>query len=368
MINSLGQQHAPMTADLAFSGGGTSMNVQEAEVKVRAKPKGLYIMEEKTLDTVYGLQEREEIASLLDLESVVLSKEEIRRDPSVLADVEIIMASWGAPLMDAAFLAAAPHLRAVFYGAGSVRPFTTPAFWKRNVTICSAYSLNAQPVAEFTLGVILLSLKNFWSFSRSVRAETDPWDDHNRIIPGTYHSTVGLISCGMIARRLIRLMKAFDVNCVVYDPFITPAEAAELGVELCSLFEVFHRSDVVSLHTPYLPETVGLISGQLIESMKPGATLINTARGGLIREKEMIEALARRKDINAVLDVCDPEPPLPGNPLIQLPNVVLTPHIAGSVGPECRRLGRSMVEELKRYLAGERLHWQITEEGASRLA
>lgn len=336
--------------------------------KARVKPKGIYLMEERTFETVYGPEERARIAQLLQLDSTVLQKKDILRDPSVLADVEVIMTSWGAPVMDAAFLEAAPKLRAVFHAAGSVRPITSPEFWSRNISICSAYSENAQPVAEFTLGVILLSLKKFWSFAQSVKEETDPWSDHNRQVPGAYQSTIGLISCGMIARRLIRLLKAFDVNCIVYDPFITEADASSLGVEICSLSEVFLRSHVVSIHTPYLPETVGLITGKLIASMRSGATLINTSRGGLIRESEMTEVLVQRKDITAVLDVSDPEPPLPGTPLIQLPNVWMTPHIAGSLGPECRRLGRSMVDELSRYLAGESLLWQITAEDAARLA
>ena len=102
--------------------------------------------------------------------------------------------------------------------------------------------------------------------------------------------------------------------------------------------------------------------------MKPNATFINTARGAVVREAEMIETLRHRPDLQAVLDVCDPEPPAPDSPLLTLPNVVLTPHIAGSMGTECRRLGRCMVDEVRRYLAGEPLHWQITEADAARLA
>jgi phosphoglycerate dehydrogenase-like enzyme len=335
---------------------------------LRVKPKALYMMEEETFTTVYGPDERKDIAHLLHVEPKPVEKAHIRNNLSVLIDVEIIMTSWGAAVMDAQFLEAAPKLRAVFHAAGSVRPITTPAFWKRNIVICSAYAVNAQPVAEFTLGAILLSLKSFWSFSQAVKNETDPWDDHNRVVPGAYKSTVGLISCGKIARRLLKHVKAFDVRCILYDPFVTGEEAEALGVELCSLKEVFQRSDVVSIHTPLLPETTGLVTGELIASMRLGATLINTSRGGLIRENEMTDVLALRKDLTAILDVSDPEPPLPGTPLIQLPNVHMTPHIAGSLGPECRRLGYSMAEELGRYLAGERLHWQITEENASRLA
>ena len=125
---------------------------------------------------------------------------------------------------------------------------------------------------------------------------------------------------------------------------------------------------MISLHTPELPETLGMISGELIAAMKPGATFINTARGAVVREKELIAVLSRRPDLTAVLDVTDPEPPAPDSPLLTLPNVVLTPHIAGSMGREIQRLGRYMVEELQRYLAGEPLRWHITRELAAKLA
>jgi phosphoglycerate dehydrogenase-like enzyme len=111
-----------------------------------------------------------------------------------------------------------------------------------------------------------------------------------------------------------------------------------------------------------------MITGRHFEMMKPGATFINTARGAVVREAEMAEVLRQRPDITAVLDVTDPEPPTPDSPLLKLPNVVLTPHIAGSMGTECQRLGQDMLEEFQRYLAGEPLKWRITEEAAARMA
>jgi phosphoglycerate dehydrogenase-like enzyme len=325
-------------------------------------------MDEQTLETVYGPEEQAELAKLIDIEPPAWGQSAIGRNLSLLRDAEIIVASWGVPVMDEAFLEAAPNLRAVFFGAGSIRSFTTPAFWERKIIVSSAYSVNALPVSEYTLGVILLSLKKFWSFAHNVRQGVDPWGNHLRKVPGNYGSTVGFVSFGMIARRLIQLLKPFDLKCIVYCPFLTESEAANLGVDRCTLSEVFRRSDAVSLHTPWLPETEGLITGELIASMKEGATLINTARGAIIRESEMTAVLCKRKDLTAILDVCYPEPPLPYSALLQLPNVVLTPHIAGSLGNECRRLGRSMIDELRRYLAGEPLQWQISEELASKLA
>jgi phosphoglycerate dehydrogenase-like enzyme len=138
-----------------------------------------------------------------------------------------------------------------------------------------------------------------------------------------------------------------------------------LDVESTPLAELFRRSDVVSLHAPLLDETVGLIAGEHLAAMKPGATFINTARGGIVSQDELVEVARRRPDLQFVLDVTEPEPLPPDSPLYALENVVLTPHIAGSVGTECRRMGRYMVEELRRYLAGEPLQWLITPELAA---
>jgi phosphoglycerate dehydrogenase-like enzyme len=109
-----------------------------------------------------------------------------------------------------------------------------------------------------------------------------------------------------------------------------------------------------------------MITGEHIDSMKPGATFINTARGGLVRESEMIEVFSRRPDLQAVLDVTLREPTEPDSPLYSLENVVLTPHMAGSVGTECRRMGRWMVEELRRYVAGQPLKYALTQEAVMR--
>ena len=178
--------------------------------------------------------------------------------------------------------------------------------------------------------------------------------------PGCYCSTVGLLSLGMIARTLLSLLRPLDLRVIAHDPFVSRAEADQLGLELVSLAELFRSADVVSVHTPHLPETQGMISRIHIASMKHGATFVNTARGEVVREKEMLVVLARRPDLHAVLDVATTEPPEEDSPLYTLSNVVLTPHIAGSVGLECRRMGRSMVEELRRFVGGEPLLWSVT--------
>ena len=193
-----------------------------------------------------------------------------------------------------------------------------------------ALEANAVPVAEYALATILFSLKHGWKLARMTRAGRRHPDRNH--VPGCYGSTVGLISLGAIARKLLELLRPFDLNVLVYDPFVAEHDAAALDVELVSLDAIFQRCDVVSLHTPSFPETRGMVTGNHIAYMKPGATFINTARGELVREAEMIEVLSMRRDLQAVLDVTYPEPPAADSPLYTLENVVLTPHIAGSAG------------------------------------
>jgi phosphoglycerate dehydrogenase-like enzyme len=116
---------------------------------------------------------------------------------------------------------------------------------------------------------------------------------------------------------------------------------------------------VVSCHTPLLAETDGMLRGSHFSLMRPGAVFLNTARGGVVNEPELIEVLRRRPDVFAVLDVTDPEPPVKGSPLLSLPNVVVTPHIAGSLGAECRRMARMMIAETERYRRGEPLQGEV---------
>ena len=157
---------------------------------------------------------------------------------------------------------------------------------------------------------------------------------------------------------LVERLKTFELNLLAYDPYV-PSYS---GVTMVSLNDLFERSDVVSLHTPWLKETEGMITGEHLAKMKPYTTFINSARGAVVREAEMIEVLRQRPDLVAVLDVTYPEPPVPESPLYDLPNVILTPHIAGPVGPECHRNGQYMLEELKRYLVGESLKYGLTRE------
>lgn len=322
------------------------------------RPKAAYILGPGAYDIIYGPAEREDIASLVELVcDECIPADALADHADTLADVEVILSGWGAPVFNEQLYQIMPGLKALFYGAGSIRKIMTDTAWDRGLVIANAASANAVAVAEYTLSQILFCLKFGWRHVRSLR-KTRQW---KQILPmpGGYDSRVGIISAGQIGRLVCRHLSGFDMEVVVYDIHRDQQLADELSFRYVELDELFATCDVVSVHTPRLPATTGMINGTLISSMKEGASLINTARGAVINEPEMIDVLQKRPDLTAVLDVTEPEPPAEDSPLWEMDNVVLTPHIAGAVSTECRRMGRLMVDELRRYLAGQPLQYQV---------
>ncbi len=323
------------------------------------KTPALFLLDEEHWENVYGVEERRRCEILVSTPLRFQTPQSIRERPEDLAQVEVIFSGWGMPRCDADFLAAAPRLKAIFYAAGSVRGFVTDVLWKRGIIVSSSNNALAVAVAEFTLAQILLSLKSMWRQASDMRALRRPL---RHLSPGIYGSVVGLVSVGAIARSLISLLRPFRLRVIAYDPYLPEEVARALGIELVSLEKLFEISDVVSLHTPWLPETEGLIRGHHLARMRTGATLINTARGAVVNEPEMIEVLKGRPDLSALLDVTCAEPLPSESPLYDLPNVILTPHIAGTLHRECCRLGAMAVDEFERYLRGEPLLGQVREE------
>ena len=327
----------------------------------------LYVLDPRWQRVIYP----EAVDGELAAEGIALvappqSADSVLAHPTLLEKVDVILASWGMVRLDAELLSHAPRLRAVFHAAGSIRYFTTPEFWARNLVVSTAHQINALPVAEYTLAAVLFGLRRGWHHASTVRQFRDRWWQTD--LPGSYRSTVALISLGAVRRLVRERLRPFDVRVIAHDPFLSRAEAATLDVECVSLDDAFARADIVSLHTPLLPATQGLVRGHHFAAMKSGATFINTARGAVVRESEMIEVLRRRPDLHAVLDVTDPEPPASDSPLFDLTNVTVTPHIAGTCPAEAPRLGRAMIDELRRWLRGEPLLHQVTASQSAHLA
>ena len=287
------------------------------------------------------------------------------RARAVLREVEVLVTGWGCPPLDAAVLAGAPRLRAVVHTAGSVRAHVTEACWDRGIEVASAASANALPVAEYTVAMILLTGKRVLEHARHYRTtrRREDWLGTSADV-GNFGRTVGILSASMIGRRVIELLRPYDLRVLLHDPYVTD-EA--LGVEAVSLGELFARSDVVSVHTPLLPETRGLVSRDLIATMRPDAVLVNTARGAVVDQDALAEAAVAGR-IRAVLDVTDPEVLPPEHPLWDSDQVLITPHLAGSQGNELRRLAELAVAEVGRWAAGRGFAHPVRREGLGRIA
>lgn len=308
------------------------------------------------IEAVYAQGRRQQVEQLTDCTPEIMGLAEL--DAGDLADVEVLFSTWGFPVLGEAQLDKMPALRAVFYAAGTVQNFARPLI-QRDITVVSAWAANAVPVAQWTLAQILLANKGYHRNEREFTATRQGRRFRGR---GNFGATVSILGAGQIGRRVIELLQPFDLDILVFDPFLPDDVAASLGVEKVELDEAFARGHVVSNHLANLPATVGMLSGAHFAAMAENATFINTGRGATVRETEMIEVLQLRPDLVALLDVTHPEPPPSDSPLWDLPNVHLTSHLAGSIGDEVVRMADYAIEEFVRWQRKEPLRYAVSEE------
>lgn len=292
--------------------------------------------------------------------------EEARR---LLAETEILVSGWGCPMIGPEVLQAAPRLRLIAHAAGTVKFTVDPAVYEAGIRVTHSAEANAVPVAEYTLAAILFSAKQVFAFRDLYRRDPSRHSTYHKMDEpiGNFRRTVGIVGASRIGRRVIELLRSFEYSVLLYDPFVVAGEPGLDGVELVSLDTLMARSDVVSVHAPSLPATRAMIGPRQLKLMQDGATLINTARGSLIDEAAMVAELETGR-IFGVIDVTDPEVPHPSSPLFSLPNVFLTPHVAGAIGTERLRLGLMAVEEIERFVAGRPMLYEIQPELLERLA
>lgn len=279
---------------------------------------------------------------------------------ALLRQADILLTGWGCPYIDRAVLAAAPDLKLVAHAAGTVKFLVDPSLYEAGILVTHAAEANAIPVAEFTLAAIIFANKRVLELRDLYRADhsrRSTWAVMDEPI-GNYGRTIGLIGASRIGRRVAALLRTLEVDVLLADPYVTPADPVCEHASLVGLDELLRRSDVVSIHAPSLSSTRHMIGARELRLMPDGATLINTARGALVDEAALIAELQTGR-IQAVIDVTDPEIPPHGSPLYDLPNVFLTPHVAGAAGSERLRLGLLAVEEIERFVAGLPLQYEI---------
>ncbi len=282
----------------------------------------------------------------------------------LLTDAVACITSWEVAQLDKDVIAAAPNLKALVHMGGSVKKVVSDALWAKGIKVFSARPALAKDVAETTLGLMIIGIKNILPLAQHVRS--GGWRD-SRYWPSRelHRNKVGVIGASEVGRHVITLLKPFDPIILLYDPYVSEMEAEKLGVRKVALEEMAREADIISLHAPLLPATNKMISAEILKLMKDDCILINTARGALIDEPAMIAELQKGR-LYAFLDVTEPEPPAPDSPLRSLENVVVMPHLAGCI-TDCSHLSILAVEELRRFFMGGTLIHEITPDIMDRL-
>ena len=313
---------------------------------------------------LYPEELRARIRARADFSDEIYSSKDLD-DPALaglFARTRVIFSSWGMPaLTEKQIEAHFPNLEAVYYAAGTVQYFARP-FLKRGVRVFSAWAANGVPVVEFTVAQIVLAGKGYFQSLRRYRErDRKAAFAYTMSLPCNYNIRVGILGAGVIGREVMARLKAFQYEVLAYDPYVSDEVLSSLGAKRASLEEIFSTCQIISNHVANLPATVGMIDGKLLHSMLPNAALINTGRGAQVVESELIAALNACPDRTALLDVTWPEPPQEGSEFYTLPNVFLTPHIAGSQNNEWARMALYMVEEFERTEDHLPVRYEVTE-------
>ncbi|GAB6936772.1 DUF2264 domain-containing protein [Isoptericola variabilis] len=326
-----------------------------------ARPRVVVAIPAPMADRLFGAEERSRLAGLADVVDSPaggdLSTSAARR---ALHDADVVLTGWGSGPLEGSMRDLAPRARLLVHAAGSIRPVVDEASLRAGLAVSTMADVNALPVAEYTLAAITFAAKRLLVAARDGQAAIGADD-------GGYGLTVGVVGASRIGRQVLAGLRERDLHLLVTDPFVDEDDADDLGAERVGLDELFRRSRVVTLHAPLLESTRRMVTAELLAALPDGATLVNTARGGLVDEAALVAELATGR-IDAVLDVADEEPPSSGSPLGRLPNVLLTPHVAGTAGNEVRRVGRAVVDELERYVLGRRLRHEVAPDDYARMA
>lgn len=289
---------------------------------------------------------------------------DVRRDASGIADAEVLVTGWGSTPLTPDFVRAhAPRLKLVVHTGGSVREIFPRALYDQGLRVSAQAATNAAPVAQFATAVIVLALKK--AFLHRERYRTDRHRARELLTDttlGLYRRPVGVVGASQIGRLVIENLVAMGARVLLYDPFVGPDEAARLGVELVDdLCSLAASVDLLSIHAPLLDSTRHMIDAGVLACLNDDAIVVNTARGAIVDEDALVAELITGR-LSAVLDVTYPEPPAPDSPLWTLPNVFLTPHLAGALGTEVSMLGDAAWGEVRRWLRGEPLVHELAPE------
>jgi phosphoglycerate dehydrogenase-like enzyme len=278
------------------------------------------------------------------------SKDELA---AILPGAEVVITSWGSPAFTPELLAVADRLKIVGHAAGSVKHLMPKAGYDRGIVVLSAAAVIADAVAEYTLGAMLTMQRQLFPYHRHLTVDRG-WKGSDTLpLPRElYGKKVGIVAAGMVGKRVIELLVPFRCDVMVYDPYLSVRDSERMGVRMVSLEALFSTSDIISVHAPSTPETKAMITRRHFRVIRDGALFINTARAWIIDRGAMLNELSKGR-FRAVLDVFYQEPLPADDPLRDMDNVLLTPHISGLTVESRLRLVEAIAEDVQRFFAGE---------------
>ena len=323
--------------------------------------KAIYFCENSAdWERVYCPAVKENLSKEFLIEDKLYQKADLGK--ADFSDVEILFSTWGiATLSEEEIAKYFPSLKGVFYAAGSVQAFARQ-YLNKGIRVFSAWKANAVPVVEYAVAQIVLANKGFYQTAQRTKAGYQEGAEFFHNYKGNYDAKVGILGDGAIGAEVIKRLKEMHLELYVYSITMTKEQANSLGVRLVSLDEIFEECDVISNHLANNEKTQGIINKALLSKLKDYSTFINTGRGAQVDEEALIEILQKNPTITAVLDVTYPEPPEDGSQLYTLPNVILTPHIAGSAGLEVRRMAEKILEESMTLKKGDWCLYEVKHE------
>jgi D-3-phosphoglycerate dehydrogenase / 2-oxoglutarate reductase len=268
---------------------------------------------------------------------------------AAVADADALLVR-SATMVDAEVIAAAPKLKIVARAGVGLDNVDVDAATAAGVLVVNAPTSNIHSAAEHALALMLSAARQIPAADATLREHT--WKRSKFNGTEIFGKTVGVVGLGRIGQLVAQRLAAFGTHVIAYDPYVPPARAAQLGIELLSLDDLLPRADFISVHLPKTPETAGLLGREALARTKPGVIIVNAARGGLIDEAALAEAIKSGHVRAAGFDVFSTEP-CTDSPLFDLPEVVVTPHLGASTAEAQDRAGTDVAESVKLALAGE---------------
>ena len=272
-----------------------------------------------------------------------------------LRGVDICISGWGNTPFHEKTLKYADKLKLIAHIGGSVRPMVGDAAFERGIRVCSGNRVFAESVAEGVLAYMLCSLRRIGEYEARMAAGEWPSLIGTR---GLLGRSVGLVGYGMIAEYLVKFLKPFGCRIMVSSRHISAEELAEAGIEAAAAEEIFRTCDIISLHSSLTARTKHSIGADLLNSMKDGALLVNTARGALMDEEALVSVLKERP-VWAALDVFETEPLPMDSPLRECERVLLMPRAAGPTADRRYVVTSHVLDDIGRFLNGEPLDCEI---------